>query len=781
MAISTRVDVALVGCLLFGVLVTPACGFPRPADVGPDEAPGGTTCQLTAIGPSIANADDTIMMEGTFVEPVTVNFPGGTSVPATVLGPHRATTTVPAFATEGDLTVTACALTVGPLPFRRASFPTGLGVFEASVEQTGGAYWNARLVAARHNHSSVVIGRYVYVLGGVGDSGSLNTVERASSNADGSLGPFAAVPGVNLVTARQAHTIAVIGNHLYVIGGIGNGTPLNSVEGAIIAPDGTLGPFATVSEVTLATAREGHTSAVVGNYLYVLGGAGSNALNSVERAIINSDDSLGPFATVLGATLMTARRSHATVVVGNYLYVLGGARSSGLPLQDVERATIDPDGSLGPFASISGAALMTARSGHTTTALGNYLYVVGGDGVNSPLSSVERAPLAVDGSIGSFTVVPGVTLTTARHGHSIAAIGNYLYILGGIGSDSSLSSVERATLNASGAAGTFTTIGVALTSARSGFTTTVIGRYLYALGGTLDDSIEQATISADGSLGPFGPAPVIMTASRTAHTTAVIGNYFYLIGGVRGLSTATDSIERSTINPDGSLGPFSIAPGITLVTARYSHTSAVAGNYFYVLGGASTDALGQTQFRRDVERAPINTDGSLGSFEIMSGMLTIERVSHSTVVIGHYLYVIGGIDFGPGHDIERAIINADGSLGPFAIVSGATLMTRNSYMSTVVGNYLYVLGGMGSDPGQDVERATINADGSLGPFAIASGLTTGRRGATSVTVENYLYLPGGTVDGKSTMIQRATLNTGGPAEQFTSVSEVSQIWAAIDR
>jgi hypothetical protein len=216
-----------------------------------------------------------------------------------VLGLHRAKVTVPATATEGPLSVSACGSSFGSLPFRRASFALGLGTLVADYEQTGSARQYPTLAVRRDNHTSTVVGHHLYIVGGVGRTGALNSVERAVINADGTLGRFAIVPGINLVTPRQAHTTVVIGDQLYVIGGFGNGS-LGSVEHATIASDGSLGPFTIISNVTLETARQGHSSVIVGNYLYVLGGLGMSGLNSVERAIIHADGSLAPFATVPG-------------------------------------------------------------------------------------------------------------------------------------------------------------------------------------------------------------------------------------------------------------------------------------------------------------------------------------------------------------------------------------------------------------------------------------------------------------------------------------------------
>ena len=76
-----------------------------PADGGapPADALACPDCQVIAVEPSLARTGQTITLEGTFVEPVSVTFPGGVSQAATLLGAHRATVTVPAYAPVNPL------------------------------------------------------------------------------------------------------------------------------------------------------------------------------------------------------------------------------------------------------------------------------------------------------------------------------------------------------------------------------------------------------------------------------------------------------------------------------------------------------------------------------------------------------------------------------------------------------------------------------------------------------------------------------------------------------
>lgn len=720
---------------ILGALVTASCSFPRPADVPGDASPG-TSCQLLAVEPSIANTDDPITLEGTFDDPVMVNFPGGAAVAATVLGPHRASVRVPATATTGELTVTTCGATIGSLPFRRASFSLGIGPFAANFEQTSGARQFPSLVTPRDSHTSALIGRYLYLVGGVGPNGSLNSVEQAMVNADGTLGQFAIVRST-LVMPRRAHTSRLIGRRLYVIGGFSD-APLGGIEHATIESDSSLGPFTTAQDTKLVDARGGHASVVVGNYLYVLGGLSTTTLNTVERAMISPDGSIGPFAALPGVRLATARHGHTATVIGNSLYVVGGAGANGA-LKDVERALIDADGSIGSFAVVSGATLAVARSGHTAEMLGNHLYVIFGSARGElSLNSIERAPFDVDGTLGSFEdVTPSNTTALESRGHTTTVIGDYLYVFGGSDNFGSRRAGQRAALNAGGALGMFSTVlSITQASARAGHTATVIGSYLYLIGGTTPGTggstgIERATINADGSLGLFGGVPgIALTTPRRHHATAVVGNYLYVLGG-----DDSGSVERAAILADGSLGPFSQVIGASLRVPRFYHTIAALRDQLYVFGDSNGSLLSS------IEGATMNADGSLSPFTIIANItLRVERVQHASAVIGDYLYIIGGMspDSLELSSVERADIH--NGLTSFDIVPGVTITATRGLTAAVVGQSLYVLGGSPSI----AERATVTG-GSLGPFGPSSGgeLTTRRFFPATVVLKNHVYVLGG--------------------------------------
>jgi N-acetylneuraminic acid mutarotase len=724
-----------------GLLVVSACSFRRPPALVLDGSAGGdspledagadsSTCQLTAIGPSLANTDDPFTMEGTFVDPVTVNFPGATPIAATLLGPHRARVRVPVAATAGDLTVSTCGLTLGPLPFRRASFTLGVGAFMTGFEQSAGARQYQNLSTPRANHTSMVIGGHIYVLGGVDRGGSLNNVERALINADGSFGKFAAIPGVTLVTPRQAHTTALIGNQLYVIGGFSDGS-LSSIEHATVAQDGSLSSFTTVTGVTLATARQNHTIAVIGNYLYVIGGLSTSTLNTIERATIRGDGTLGTFAILPDVALSTPRRGHTTVVVDDYLYVIGGTGSNGV-LKDTERAMINADGSLGPFGAAP-TALVFARSGHAAAAIGNHVYVFGGVGESGSVNTTERASLNADGSLGAFEVVASATMQASRHGHTLAIAGNHLYILGGSDDIRFLDFGERATLNTSGEIGPFGLIpDIALTSERAHCAAAVFGNYLYVLGGVSDPTgVERASVNPDGSIGPFAPVPdVSMAQPHDGHTTAVIGNYLYVLGG------GGTSIERTTISADGSLAAFETLT-VPMMGTHQGAASAVIDGYLYVFGGS-----GSGDSSTSVEQAVINSDSSLGKFIYSTGDSVTARTFPAISTIAGSVYLFGGSDPGGfAAGAYRAQIESNGTLDAFEVEPSITLDAHEP-MAASIGGYMYAFGIDGV-----IQRSSIATQSSPGLSAFMTvpnvKLTTNRFAGVSAVLGNYVYVAAG--------------------------------------
>jgi len=733
-----------------------------------ERAPSPPSDRPLRVTPSIAASGATITLDGFFGSAAEARFTGAAPVPTTPIGTNHATVQVPDSARSGELAVTLGTSVIGAAPFRRTSFPLGIGVFERHYEQAAGVRWTPALTTPREYQSSVVIGDSLYVIGGYHDK-FLASVERATINADGSLSAFSIVPGTTLQTPRDGHTSIVIGNSLYVIGGNSQSDGLDTIERATITADGSLSPFSTLPNLRLNRARAFHTCEIVGDSLYVIGGTGvsEERLASVERATIRADGSLGPFST-LPVRLSTPRSNFTSIVFGRSLYVLGGARTEDdddiEALGSVERATILPDGSLSGFTIVS--QLGIPRGYHSSALLGDELYVVGGRRAREWLSSVERATLHADGSIGPFVSLPRASLSIGRANHSSTVVGDSIYVIGGAVNDGRgyplhRADIEYATVNARGDLAPSSVIPETLAMARSAHATVVADDSLYLIGGSAErglSSVEHTRILADGSLSPWEIAPdVALSKPRRAASSVVVGDWLYIIGGTVDDGHADATIERARFER-GTLSSFSIARNVALVTPRSEHTSVVIGDWLYVIGGV--DQHGHALSLS--ERAHIGAGHRLSSFTPVPELaLTTARHWHSLAIVGDWVYVIGGADAEDRalDSVERARIHADGTLDRFAPVPGLVLTTaRHGHSNAVVGGWLYVIGGENGAPLGSVERAAIGAGGELGPFFSASmTLRVARRAHGTVVLGNFLYVLGGRSDHPLSTIERAEL------------------------
>ena len=268
---------------------------------------------------------------------------------------------------------------------------------------------------------------------------------------------------------------------------------------------------------------------------------------------------------------------------------------------------------------------------------------------------------------------------------------------------------------------------------------------MYALAGDQSGSryvnvVDRAFIMPDGSLAAWQattplPTPRIHVAAVSA------AGYIYALGGYSG--GILDTVERALIGPAGALGPWETISHMTL--PRVHHAAVVHGDYLYVIGGNAGGPLGTIS---DVERARINSDGSLSGWEAVAP-LPSPRQDHAAVVGGDDVYALGGLDSAGTYlsDVQHAHVNPDGWLDPWETTRA--LPTGRAFMAAVPGQGdLYVLGG--ADDGgllQDVKRSAISSDGSLGLWEMATALTVHRGFLAAATTGTHVYVLGGYTGG----------------------------------
>lgn len=270
-----------------------------------------------------------------------------------------------------------------------------------------------------------------------------------------------------------------------------------------------------------------------------------------------------------------------------------------------------------------------------------------------------------------------------------------------------------------------------MTTKRSYHAAVAVNGNLYALGGHEYPGVERALINADGTLDLWQRVN-FMVMPRGELAAVVHGGYIYALGGVNGSAIA--ATEFAQVQPDGSLSAWQLT---SAMNQPRSHFAAVTANgYLYAIGG-------DNQTPATVERARFNADGSLGAWEMVNQM-NYQRRSRNAAVINNFVYVVGdSTTSGQADSIERAALNADGSLGAWQVV-GALSVNRFYSSMVATSEFIYLFGGYTSAVNYNtVLQLPVRPDGNIGPALFLDAMHFDRQGPVAVANNGYVYVLGG--------------------------------------
>ncbi len=285
-----------------------------------------------------------------------------------------------------------------------------------------------------------------------------------------------------------------------------------------------------------------------------------------------------------------ARRAFASATNGKHIYILGGINESGQYLTSVEYTAVQANGHLGDWKKTS--HLNSGRFYLSAVVVGDYLYAIGGANGplgedNIPSARVERARILPSGALGPWQ--HQVYLNSPRRGLQSVAYGKYIYALGGY-NGIFMKTVERADIDAHGNITGWTNISESFRVDRYIHAAAIHKNRIYLIAGHVEKQntmsygdVESAAILDDGQLSPWRIEKSKLNTPRFIASAVSTEHYLYLAGGHDGTNRLT-SVEYARIKEDGSLGHW--AQTLPLNTARSATAMLANKNSLYILGGA---------------------------------------------------------------------------------------------------------------------------------------------------------------------------------------------------
>ena len=484
-----------------------------------------------------------------------------------------------------------------------------------------------------------VVGDHVYLAGGrQADGMVLQSLQRARLQADGTLGPVEALADPDLSIPVAEGAAVVRGSQVYVMGGTYGPADLSTVQSLDFA-DGGMGIFETGATTLISAARR-HTAHIVGDHVYVLGGAasaGDGGFTHVasQRTTFNADGGPGAFVQD-NAISFPARQLHASAFhpASGFLFSAGGI-VDGVRTNTIHKAR----GTTGLAAfSQDTQALPVVLSASAALAFNSSLFLVGGDVTDgAPTGDTFVATLDVNGVLGQFAANGFRALRIPRAQHTVVTHQYSAHVLGGRGADGTpVARIEYAPTIQEAVLGPFGAVITTGFDPRTGHTTAVIGQWLYAFGGSTPEAFGGQTqrMWVGNGAAPDNAWELAGFTTRPGACIAIMGRWFFAIGGVSPEGLPVTSIARGQISDDGKIDTV-MDDVADLFVDRTGAACVAIDASIIVLGGGAGAAVAPTG---TIETVAVDLAAGSVTVTTQSVVLETPRMNHRAVIMGSRLF-----------------------------------------------------------------------------------------------------------------------------------------------
>lgn len=293
------------------------------------------------------------------------------------------------------------------------------------------------LPAGRTDGAGAVIGSTYLYAGGSDGTAATNTVYVSQAVGLGNLDKWS--PGPALPEARTNAASVVVGNTLYLIGGLGpDGKPTSTTYSLTIANDGTIGQWKTDVALALPAPRAGSSAVAVSDGIVVMGGTdGTAATRSVWKSKAATGGALAAWSEQ--QPLYEANVDGYAAHVGDVIYVIGGQNEKGQAVSTVQMdlvggpntTTADPNALVERWAVSAQTNLPGPRTNLAGFTSNGTIYVTGGsDGTTARTETLWAIPTA-NGVIPQWSHLAQTDLGEGLQGGAGIAAGSYAFVIGG--------------------------------------------------------------------------------------------------------------------------------------------------------------------------------------------------------------------------------------------------------------------------------------------------------------------------------------------------------------
>jgi N-acetylneuraminic acid mutarotase len=596
--------------------------------------------------------------------------------------------------------------------------------------------------------ASLVTKNYVYILGGGFNNSAINTIQRASFDANGALSSTWSNAGT-LPVAMYGMGYVATKNRLYLIGGHGSGSTIfSSVYSAPINSDGSLGAFRT--ETPLPGPNFRAVCFVIKNKLYVVGGYSYG--NAVYQATINTDGTLSSWTTLPNFPI--SFESGSPMLIKDRIYIFGALDDS-TNFSKIYYATYDSNGNIGAWTYVSNMPNNIYVSAIVCTD--NYVFSIGGydRSYQQVTNAAYRTPILADGSIGSWTQISNGPIATMSI--QIAIAGNKIYFIGGNNGSDYINTVYSA----------------AFTSGITDYTPYYTGQSNTST--TSSSPVKESAgipwqsqcgfnPSTQNDITPWTSTNSLTTAASYA-ASLVTKNYIYILGGYNA-NSYLNTIQRASFDNDGNLTSSWSNTG-TLPVAMTEMGYVATKDRFYLIGGENGSGHLST-----VYSAPINNDGTLGTFRTETS-LPDTRIDSVCFVIKNKLYVVGGGNSANStNTVYQSTINNDGTLSSWTTLPNFPINFHDG-KPLIIKDRIYIFGATNDNGVSNIYYATYDSNGNIDSWTNGPVIPDNINNSAIVCTDNYVFTVSGYNEKNNTytnVAYRAPISSDGSIGAWTQIS-----------